>query len=167
MLHPSLPVGGDIFECSVPAGGTKTCQISNASLKEAFIREFGQQQCDCTTCGLISVDEPFLSSCRTLGSRNAFNTGKCVVDVKGSQDAKTPNDAPTKNQPALDAVQGFCCSCVGGTPFVKPCSQGGQCFATGDPHSATSRRWKKRLVLTQQQRELWMQKSSKKPYLTL
>jgi len=143
-----VPVGGDIFECSVPAGGTKKCQKSNASSKEAFIREFTQQQYDCTTCGLTSTDTTCPLSCRSLGPGKAFDTNKCLVGVKGTYDAKNPKVVPTANQPALDAVQGFCCtqatsspqfaadgscSCVGGTPCVKSCGQGGPCFATGDP----------------------------------
>ena len=113
--------------------------------KAAFIREFGQQQYDCTTCGTTSTDTTCPPSCRSLGPGNAFDTNKCLVGVKGTYDAKTPNVTPDTNQPGLAPVRGKCCqqptfiptwtenscSCIGGTPCVQPCGQGGPCFATG------------------------------------
>ena len=117
--------------------------------KAAFIREFGQQQYDCTTCGTTSTDTTCPPSCRSLGPGNAFDTNKCLVGVKGTYDAKTPNVTPDANFPKVgpEPVRGKCCqqtgflptwtgnscSCVGGTPCVQPCGQGGPCFATGDP----------------------------------
>jgi len=140
---PKIVKGTTTYTCN-----SQRCSISDIQEKEKFIKLFGQDQYDCTTCGLHPPsDGTCPSKCREL---KGGNTGMCIVGVKGVFKWENPTEAPPSNVKAEPPIRSHCCvqatqhpkftssgACYCESPYnldcVLPCGEGGPCFATGNP----------------------------------